>query len=65
MYPEPRGAAAVASVVVAGRFPFLLERELELGRCSGGLDVWGVGLESKVGEDAYDHGRFGKNRIKC
>ena len=46
---------AASVVVVAGRFPVVLERELGLGWCSSRLDGWQLGLETEVREDPHDY----------
>ena len=58
-YLWPRAALAAAVIITEGDVAFSLERQLELGRCSGGLDGWGIGRESQVREDAYDHRALG------
>ena len=44
----------MAASLVVGEIPDLLERQLELWRCSSGLNRWRFGRESEVREDAHD-----------
>ena len=53
---ELAGAFAAPAFVVR-EAPEVLEHQLELGRCSSGLDRWGIGVESEVREDAHDDPR--------